>query len=277
MSLLVIEMHPIQVPAPVYSALQQTHGIPVTVAYGPDFSVTGYHDREFGSAFAWDGDFLSDTARCSSRGRTPEANIYSFEPSRTAYQRLLENLKAKDCKNVLVFNCAVASEAGFVDFYEPAGHLSNGSLDRSFAALFAADVARTKVASVSGAEIARLCSNSTSLLLKIDVEGAEPIVVRALESLISSKQPEIVIEVGLAEASTDLNGIECLHSYRLFQLTPDGPLERKSFVSDLQRGRDYGLVPMPKSVSTLRITVEPHRNVVVATSRASGATSAAHA
>jgi len=54
-----IETHPIQYHAPVYRALQQEFNIPVTVIYGSDFSITGYHDREFGSAFAWDTDLLS--------------------------------------------------------------------------------------------------------------------------------------------------------------------------------------------------------------------------
>ncbi|HBY62989.1 MAG TPA: glycosyltransferase, partial [Solibacterales bacterium] len=58
MSLLVVETHPVQYHAPVYRALQNTHGIDVTVVYGSDFSVRGYRDKEFGSYFAWDSDLL---------------------------------------------------------------------------------------------------------------------------------------------------------------------------------------------------------------------------
>jgi glycosyltransferase involved in cell wall biosynthesis len=58
-SLVVIETHPIQYHAPVYRVLQQQHGIPVTAIYGSDFSVSGYHDQEFGTTFAWDTDLLS--------------------------------------------------------------------------------------------------------------------------------------------------------------------------------------------------------------------------
>jgi glycosyltransferase involved in cell wall biosynthesis len=57
--LAVIETHPVQYHAPVYRALQQRHGIPVTVIYGADFSVAGYEDREFGASFKWDTDLLS--------------------------------------------------------------------------------------------------------------------------------------------------------------------------------------------------------------------------
>ena len=57
--LAVIETHPIQYHAPVYRALQQELGVPVTVIYGSDFSVAGYRDTEFGVSFAWDTDLLS--------------------------------------------------------------------------------------------------------------------------------------------------------------------------------------------------------------------------
>ena len=56
--LAVIETHPIQYHAPVYRAVQQAFGIPVTVVYGSDFSVVGYRDAEFGSTFAWDRGLL---------------------------------------------------------------------------------------------------------------------------------------------------------------------------------------------------------------------------
>ncbi len=57
--LLIIETHPVQYHAPVYSALEQRFGIPVTVIYGSDFSVAGYQDKEFKTFFAWDTDLLA--------------------------------------------------------------------------------------------------------------------------------------------------------------------------------------------------------------------------
>jgi len=57
--LAVVETHPIQYHAPVYRSLQREFGVPVTVVYGSDFSVAGYHDAEFDTSFAWDTDLLS--------------------------------------------------------------------------------------------------------------------------------------------------------------------------------------------------------------------------
>jgi len=56
--LAVVDTHPVQYRAPVYRALQQRFGIPVTAIYGGDFSVAGYRDDEFGATFAWDQDLL---------------------------------------------------------------------------------------------------------------------------------------------------------------------------------------------------------------------------
>src|SRR5207244_4747676 len=71
--LLAIETHPIQYHVPVYRQVEQTFGVSVTVVYGSDFSIAGYHDREFGSDFAWDTDLLSGyspifLARCGEGG-----------------------------------------------------------------------------------------------------------------------------------------------------------------------------------------------------------------
>jgi glycosyltransferase involved in cell wall biosynthesis len=59
MGLVVIETHPVQYHAPVYRALQQQFGIPVTAIYGSDFSVAGYQDTEFKTFFAWDTDLVA--------------------------------------------------------------------------------------------------------------------------------------------------------------------------------------------------------------------------
>ena len=60
MSLLVVNTHPVQYQAPVYRAVQNEFGIPVKVMYGADFSVVGYHDREFQTEFAWDTPLVTE-------------------------------------------------------------------------------------------------------------------------------------------------------------------------------------------------------------------------
>jgi glycosyltransferase involved in cell wall biosynthesis len=81
--LTVIETHPVQYHAPVYRALQQRFGIPVTVIYGSDFSVTGYRDREFGASFAWDTDLL-DGYNPVFLSRVAQGGAQSFATVKTA-------------------------------------------------------------------------------------------------------------------------------------------------------------------------------------------------
>jgi FkbM family methyltransferase len=170
----------------------------------------------------------------------PGARIYSFEPSRTAYRRLLQNLECNDCKNVCAVNSAVSSESGLVDFYEPQGHLANGSLDRNFAARFANYVAATKVVAINGCELKKLFHGGQRALIKIDVEGMEPAVLRMLQPILASERPDIVIEV-LETVAGELNALEFLCTYRFLHLTPDGPAERQEFIAG--EHRDYALIP----------------------------------
>lgn len=55
--LVIVETHPVQYHAPVWRAATAA-GLPLHVVYGGDFSVRGYHDREFGTSFQWDADLL---------------------------------------------------------------------------------------------------------------------------------------------------------------------------------------------------------------------------
>jgi glycosyltransferase involved in cell wall biosynthesis len=57
-TLVVISTHPVQYHAPVYREVVRL-GVPLTAIYGSDFSVAGYHDREFGVDFSWSTDLLT--------------------------------------------------------------------------------------------------------------------------------------------------------------------------------------------------------------------------
>ena len=67
--------------------------------------------------------FFDALARRGSRLR----RVIAFEPSREAYGRLLSNLRANGTTMVVPFNAAVGVSSGFQMFYEPEGHLTNGS------------------------------------------------------------------------------------------------------------------------------------------------------
>lgn len=171
----------------------------------------------------------------------PEARIYSFEPSREAYGRLLRNLELNGCGNVHPFQCAVYSTSGFADFHEPDGHLTNGSLQREFATLFAEKLYTSKTLTVAGSALRDLVREGESVLVKVDVEGAEPEVARALEPLLVETQADLIIEV-LDDSVDELNRIGFLKDYRLLQMARSGPVERSEFVAT--EVRDYAVIPI---------------------------------
>jgi glycosyltransferase involved in cell wall biosynthesis len=57
--MVVTESHPVQYHAPVYRALASLNAGEFSVLYGSNFSITGYRDQEFGTAFSWDTDLMS--------------------------------------------------------------------------------------------------------------------------------------------------------------------------------------------------------------------------
>lgn len=54
----VVETHPVQYRAALWKRLARFPGLHPVVYYGSDFSLRGYHDREFGSRLAWDRPLL---------------------------------------------------------------------------------------------------------------------------------------------------------------------------------------------------------------------------
>lgn len=95
MTLLVLSTHPIQYHAPVYLELQTHFGIPITVIYAADFSVTGYYDRGFGTKLSWDTDLLSGyDARFLSRVKDGGATCDS-EVSAKGISKLIRQVNPK--------------------------------------------------------------------------------------------------------------------------------------------------------------------------------------
>jgi FkbM family methyltransferase len=144
--------------------------------------------------------------------RYPRASIYAFEPSAEAYGRLLTNMALNEGavnvgRHATAFNCAVSDSTTFVDFFEPAGHLTNGSLDASFAGQFSETVVKRKVLAIDAQSLAPLFSGRT--LVKIDVEGAEPRILKAMAGLLRERRPDLLIEV-LESTEAALNQLDFL-------------------------------------------------------------------
>lgn len=112
--------------------------------------------------------FLDTLAR---RPGSKLGKIIAFEPAPEAFWRLLNNLAANSTLRVQALNAAVATASGLTTFFEPTGHLTNGSFNRQFAALFSDSVTETEVMAVATAELEKFLCETQKVLIKIDVEG----------------------------------------------------------------------------------------------------------
>ena len=114
-------------------------------------------------------------------------------------------------------NVAVAECGGLLPFFEPEGHLTNGSFEREFAAQFTTNVSQRLVPAIAAQALESLFQRHERILIKVDVEGYEPKLISALASIISRYRPIILIEV-LESTAAALNSTTCLHAYRAYLL-----------------------------------------------------------
>jgi FkbM family methyltransferase len=177
--------------------------------------------------------------------------VYAFEPSRKAFARLLANLEANDARYVEPFAVAVSDETGFSLFYEPEGHLTNGSLNREFAELFGRTVRDTMVVTLAGPTLAALFARHERVLLKIDAEGCEPQILAAMAPVLGRHRPDLLIEV-LQGVDKQLMALECLAAYAYFRLNVEGPLRCDTLTAD-PVDRDWLLTTSPHKLDEMRL------------------------
>ena len=137
------------------------------------------------------------------KGQSRLKRVYAFEPSVEAFRRLQVNLESNKLLGVVTFQAAVAEESGFLDFFQPLGHLTNGSLRKDFAAHFDGGVSGSSVVTIAAIHLMTLLVPGDRALIKIDVEGFEPKLLEALIPLMNQYNPDLIIEI-LPETESDI-------------------------------------------------------------------------
>lgn len=158
----------------------------------------------------------------------PRPRIVSFEPSQEAYTRLLANLAANDAQFVRAYQAAIGSAGGLRAFFEPTGHLTNGSFLRAFSEFFSDDVVESVVVVLAASELERWLAPARRALIKIDVEGFEPELLTALAPLIERFHPDLIVEV-LPFALDALNKSPALAGYQRSLIATGGLEDAASF------------------------------------------------
>lgn len=103
----------------------------------------------------------------------PDAKIYAFEPQPKTFEYLKNNIESNKLNDVQIFNLALSNQNGFIDFYiDDSANLMGSILESR----------------VSGKKLQVECRKLSDIvkepidLLKVDVEGAETLIVDDLIS-----------------------------------------------------------------------------------------------
>lgn len=155
----------------------------------------------------------------ASRAVGPAGRVIAFEPASRAFAVLRRNIDLGGLKNVAAFRLALADHRGEMvlrlrddsstNAIADAAH-SGGAFEAITASTLDAELARTVVPRVH--------------MLKLDVEGAEELVLRGAPAVLQTSTPVVLFEVN-PDAARDLglrpDGAWNLlreHGYRFFQL-----------------------------------------------------------
>lgn len=178
---------------------------------------------------------------------TTKRRIVSFEPAPEAYRRLIANMVVNEVHHVVAYQAAVGERSGLEAFYEPVGHLTNGSLLREFSEIFSGEIDETVAIVLAAPELERWVSRAARTLVKIDVEGFEPELLAALGPVLRRHRPDLLIEV-LPFALDKLNADPVLVTYDKYLILPEG-LEKAAAFHASPQHRDWLLRWPPSDAS----------------------------
>lgn len=123
-----------------------------------------------------------------SRAVGTEGRVFAFEPDPQSFVALRQNLDYHECGNVQVIEAGVWSSSGTLSF------CSDGSMGSSLVTEHIHQGRTIQIQVVSPADVIERHGLTRLDFCKIDIEGAELEVLRAMEPLLKHFRPRIVVE-----------------------------------------------------------------------------------
>lgn len=156
--------------------------------------------------------------------------VVSFEPTPRTFQSLKENTAHK--KNVQIYNNAVLDKEIDIEFFDygPKYSAFNSFKKRTDKDIsFRDDAERIVVKTIA---LDDFCKNKNLLpdLIKIDAEGAEHLILKAMDTILTEVQPCVTIEVGGGEEwkenCTQSINLLLNKDYEVYEITLEGLLKK---------------------------------------------------
>ena len=156
----------------------------------------------------------------------PSGMVLSFEPGIEAFSVLEKNVRLNRLQNVHAYHAALSDKEGTVSLY----HHEDAPNSYSLGAPDTADVSFEEVTTRTLSHVVPEDFAQRVGLIKLDVEGAEELVVRGALPIITRSRPTIIFEENGASAKRlRLSPTGCRTllgdlGYRFFSLTDQGEL-----------------------------------------------------
>ncbi|MGA7180848.1 MAG: FkbM family methyltransferase [Thiobacillaceae bacterium] len=186
----------------------------------------------------------------ASRRVGPAGRILSFEPVPSMHKRLLENIALNDMKNVSVQTVALSNAEGTLPLFEgPEGHKGISSLrhiDNSAATIEVKTMPLDKFRDTI----------STVTLVKIDVEGAEQLVLEGMAKMLNKDHPYLVIEItdeylhAFGHTAARLANFLIEFGYRMYRIGSEGLvlMNAEQAADDDQFNALFAYKPVPETL-----------------------------
>lgn len=129
----------------------------------------------------------------------PKGHVVTIEPSQTIFDQLVHNIKINSFKHIKSLQNAVSDTPGVIRlYYAGENNQGNTTIMEQNGHAYSEDVE-----CITFDEIANHIELPKVKLIKIDVEGAEPMVLRSLSQSISKLNPDVVVFVEISPCNTE--------------------------------------------------------------------------
>ena len=163
----------------------------------------------------------------------PDAHVFAFEPMSKNFEELQRNAHLNPELKITCVRAAVAATEGEVVLN--VHNAETFDCQASIAPdtqLKAVSMRQETCPQTSLDDYCRLNGVAAVGLIKIDVEGAEPLVLAGMGVILARDRPDIIVEILNEEVAAAVAAVALAHGYTHFLLTSDGPVVTTSVRPD---------------------------------------------
>lgn len=175
--------------------------------------------------------------------------VYAFEPVPTIYQKLKENIKINNFKNIVPLNEAITEENKKVKLYIP----KTTRAIPTEASLIKSYEGETDEITVLGRTLDKFVDeyNINKVdFIKMDTEATEDKVLKGAQTLILRDKPLILCEVLPNKIEKELNNFFKNTDYKYYMISEEGLIEKKRIEGEM-RNPNYLFIPKTKEKNVL--------------------------